>query len=242
MTEPERRRSFGRPRLSRNRPAADARTPSRSQAEPVPRRSRGRPKPEDAVAIEKRLLEIALQEFLRQGYGGASMTRIVHAARASKTTMYSRYSSKEELFRAIIAGQIDRLSPSASLESEGDPLPLAEGLKSYASHMLKLNLHDDLLGVNRLIYTESFRFPELGAALAERTELGIQRICDFIRERATADGVPCQEPRAVAETFIFMIRGWYVNAMLSNRPVSSADRERWVECAVRTLLAARADW
>ena len=188
------------------------------------------------------MLEAALGEFLQHGYGGASMTRIVHAAGVSKTTLYSRYPSKEELFRAIVSAQIERLSPSASLRSDAGPLALEQGLISYANHMLKLSLQGDLLGVDRLIYSESCQFPELGAAAAERTELGIRRISGFIRECAVSDGIPCRDPKAIAEAFIFMIRGWYVNVMLSNRKVSSAQRENWVKRAVHSLLAARSDW
>lgn len=185
---------------------------------------------------------MALKEFLVHGYGGASMTRIVKVAGISKTTLYSRFASKAELFRAIIDRQIEHLSPSTPLQfAEGRP-NLEKGLKSFANHMLQLSLQGDVLGINRLMYSESYRFPELGAAAAERTELGIRRISSFIRECANADGIPCQDPEGVAESFILMIRGWFVNVMLTNRPVTAAQRQRWVERAVHTLLSAREDW
>jgi AcrR family transcriptional regulator len=207
-----------------------------------PKRSRGRPTSEDAVVIERKLLELGLREFLQHGYGGASMTRIVQAAGVSKTTLYSRYPSKGELFRAIVYAQIERLSPSASLRSDAGPLALEQGLMSYANHMLQLSLQGDLLGVDRLIYSESCQFPELGAAAAERTELGIKRISGFIRECAIRDGIPCRDPKAVAEAFIFMIRGWYANVILGNRKVGPAQREHWVKRAVHALCSDRSDW
>ena len=203
---------------------------------------RGRPKPEDVAIIERKLLAVALNEFLQHGYGGTSMTKIVKAAKVSKTTLYSRFSSKEELFRAIIHAQIERLSPSASLRSDAGPLGLGQGLKSFANHILKLNLEGDLLGVNRLIFSESHRFSELGAAAAEKNELGIKRISGFIRECADRDGIPCRDPESVAEAFILMIRGWFVNAMLTNREVSATEREEWVNRAVYTLLSDRKGW
>lgn len=211
-------------------------------AQPGARARRGRPRSADVVDIDKRLLDAALGEFLGHGYGGASMTRIVQAAGASKTTLYSRYPSKEQLFRAIIREQIERLSPSASLRSDAGPLGLEQGLVAYANDMLTRSLQGDLLGVDRLIYSESHQFPELGAAAAERTELGIKRIAGFIRDCAVRDGIACKDPRAPAEAFIFMIRGWYANVVLGNRNVSPAQRERWVGRAVRALLAARSDW
>lgn len=216
--------------------------PAIEKAKLKPGRSRGRPRPEDVADIGSKLLQVALKEFLQHGYGGTSMTKIVKAAKGSKTTLYSRFASKEELFRAIIREQIDYLAPSAWLRSDGGPLDLEQGLNSYANHMLQLSLQGDLLGVNRLIYSESHRFPELGAAAAEKTELGIKRIAGFIRDCAVADGIPCKDPDGVAEVFILMIRGWYVNVMLTNRDVPATQRQDWVKRAVHTLLAARKDW
>ena len=215
---------------------------AREKAKVKPTRSRGRPRLEDIAAIESRLLDAALQAFLQYGYGGASMTQIVKAAGVSKTTLYSRFSSKEQLFRAIIFQQIDALSPSELLSAYTDPPDLVQGLKSFANHMLAQSLQGGLLGVNRLMYSESHRFPELGASAAERTALGIKRISSFIRHCAAADGIACRDPDGVAEAFILMNRGWYVNILLTNSEVSVAEREQWVERAVHILLSARADW
>ena len=205
-------------------------------------RPRGRPRPEDVADIEDKLLSIALQEFQEQGFGAASVTRIVETAGMSKTTLYSRYPSKELLFRAILKRQIERYSPWASLTADAGPLDLELGLKNYANRTLKLSLENDELAVNHLIYSEIHRFPELGLAAAERTEIGIKRIADFIRACAVAEKIPCRDPESVAEVFIHMIRGWYINVMLSRRNVSDTQRKQWVERAVRTLLASREDW
>lgn len=216
--------------------------PSRTKAADKPRRTAGRPKREDVAAIDGKLLAVALREFCTHGYGGSSLNRIVSAAEVSKTTLYARFSSKEELFRAIMHQQIERIDAGAALSYGRSGPDLEKGLKAFANRMLSLSLHGDLLEVNRLVSSESQRFPELGAAAAERMALGIKRIASFIRECADFDGVPCKDPDAVAEVFILMLRGWYVNVMLTNVPVSAARRERWVQRAVHTLLSARADW
>ncbi|MDR2858646.1 MAG: TetR/AcrR family transcriptional regulator [Novosphingobium sp.] len=206
------------------------------------RRSRGRPKLEDVAQIESRLLDIALKEFLAHGYGGTSLTRIVKAAGISKTTLYTRFASKDELFRAIIGRQIDRLSAVNTLRSGEGALDLACGLRAYGNRTLEISLEGDLLQVNRLIYSESGRFPELGLAAAERSQRGIADVADFITGCAAADNIPCRDPQAIAGAFIFMLRGWYVDMLLTNRPVSAGQRRRWVDTAVDTLLAGRAEW
>ncbi len=215
---------------------------ARTGTRPAKRRSRGRPTPEDAVRLEERLLSIALEEFLEHGYGAASMSRIVAAAGVSKTTLYSRYPSKEALFRAIVSRQVGSLEPALVLQSQGRWLDLESGLRAYANHMLALSLQRETLGVNRLLYSESSRFPELGLAAAERNELGVQRITDFLRARAAEDGLACADARSVAELFILMIRGWYINVLLTNRTVTDDEREQWVARAVHILVSGREQW
>ncbi|MGB3621809.1 MAG: TetR/AcrR family transcriptional regulator C-terminal domain-containing protein [Ketobacter sp.] len=205
-------------------------------------RPRGRPRPEDVGAIESKYLEVALKEFLQYGYGDAAMARIAQAAGGSKTTLYSRYPSKEDLFRAIIFDQIARASPEAALRSGAAPLGLEQGLKSFANHMLEHSLQADQIAVNKLMYSESYRFPELGVASAEKTNRGILRISAFIRESASRDRVPCANPDAVAKAFIFMIRGWYIHHLLTDTTVTDKERKQWVDQAVNTLVLSREDW
>lgn len=215
---------------------------TRKPARKPTQRTRGRPRPEDAAAIETELLDIALKEFLEHGYGGTSLTRIVKLAGVSKTTLYSRFASKSELFHAIIHRQIEQLSPATLLPHLDTPGHLEEGLKAWANHMLEENLKGEFLGVTRLIFSESHRFPELAAAAAERNALGLKRVSQFIRECADADGVACRDPDGAAEAFLQMMRGWHANAMLSNRRVTRAQRKRWVDRSVHVLLSSREAW
>ncbi|RLU00043.1 MAG: TetR/AcrR family transcriptional regulator [Ketobacter sp.] len=205
-------------------------------------RSAGRPSTDDVQEIENLILQVALGEFLERGYGGASLTRIVEQAGISKTTLYSRYGSKEELFRAIIFNQINRIDPGSLLKIDSIDCDLEQGLKSYANKMLELNLQGEMLAVNKLINSESSRFPELGAAAAERTRLGVVRIADFIRRCTQADGILCGNPELVAEAFIMMLRGWYMNVLLTNETVTTAKRRKWVEGTVHILLSSKEHW
>jgi TetR/AcrR family transcriptional regulator, mexJK operon transcriptional repressor len=206
------------------------------------RRARGRPTLEDVEGLESKLLAVALSEFVQHGYGGTSMRRIVHVAGISKTTLYSRFSSKEQLFRAIMRQQIERLSAATSRSPHPVRLKLEKVLMAYANHMLEMSLSGDLLEVNRLIYGESHRFPELGSAAEERTELGVQQVAALIRDHARADRFPCSDPEGIAEAFIHMLRGWYVNVLLTNTKVPAAQREQWVARAVHALISGRRDW
>lgn len=205
-------------------------------------RSRGRPTLEQGAEIDGQVLDVALAEFLRHGYGGTSMARIVRTAGISKTTLYSRYSSKEQLFRAIMTRQMDRALGATLVQLQISETDLEKGLGAYADRSLEISFKGGLLGVNRLIYSESHRFPELGIAAAERTQIGVRQIADFIVHCAAARGSVPSDPYAVAEAFILMLRGYYVNLMLTDRPVARAARQDWVHRTVRAFIAGRDGW
>lgn len=205
------------------------------------RRQRGRPSVDDAATINDEILDIALQQFVRHGYG-VSMAQIVKVAGVSKTTMYSRFSSKEELFGAIMRKQIARVDETMPLGSPRSYHDLNTGLRNYANRTLEVSLETGFLEVNRLIYSEARRFPELGVAAAERADVGIAQLSEFIRCRAEIDGIPCNDPDGVAEVLIMLMRGWYLNAMLTNATVPVRVREDWVARSVRILISSRAEW
>lgn len=209
---------------------------SKIEVDEVGRRSRGRP-PSDSVAlIAEELLDVALREFVERGYGGASLSRIVKLARISKTTLYSRYRSKEELFRAIMQQQVEKLSVIATLTGAAH-LDLEKGLNAYANRTLAISLSGDLLAVNRLINSEAHRFPELALAAAERMQVGIAQIAWFIDQCHAARGLHGGDSQTVAEAFILMLRGWYVNAMLLSRDITDRERESWVDRVIPAFIA-----
>lgn len=205
------------------------------------RRQRGRPSVEDAATIDDEILDIALQQFVRHGYG-VSMAQIVKVAGVSKTTMYSRFSSKADLFGAIMRKQIARVDETMPLGSPKRYHDLEKGLRNYANRTLEVSLELEFLEVNRLIYSEARRFPELGIAAAERTRVGIAQLSEFIRCRAEIDEIPCSDPDSVAEVLILLMRGWYINAMLTHAAVPMRVREDWVARSLRILISSRAEW
>jgi AcrR family transcriptional regulator len=205
-------------------------------------RARGRPRAADVAELEARLVRVARQTFIAHGYGASSMNEIARAARVSKTTLYARFPSKADLFRAIIDDQIrggslhilHAFSPAArTLEAK---------LREYGEHTLRASLKGDMLHLNRLIYGEAPRFPEIAETAWRRGRIGVGQVAELIREHAEADGIACRDPEAVAEAYISMLRGWYQDAILRNRPATAAEVAAAVDSFLRILLAGRAGW
>jgi len=208
------------------------------------KRNRGRPRLADVADIENKLLEVAMREFVNHGYGGASMNNIVKEAGVSKTTLYSRFPSKKDLFTALIVAQAMRLAPSKLLEFEfrpGQP-NLSRGLKAYAKFTLEHSLRGELLGINRLLYAESHRFPELRDLAQRRLEMGVERVQQFIEGCARFEGYTVAHSRRVAEAFMMLMRGWQVTSVVVNENVSSREIDEWVDSVVDLFVQDSSHW
>ena len=113
-----------------------------------------------SVDKAEQILKGALPEFLKCGYARTSMDRIASSAGVSKQTLYSHFSDKEGLFRALIehmAARKFQLLWSKPLEGEPE-----EVLRGLAKRILSELNDTDHLDFTRLIVAESRERPDLG--------------------------------------------------------------------------------
>jgi AcrR family transcriptional regulator len=73
------------------------------------------------------VLDAALDLFLERGYEGASMAGIAEAAGVTKPVVYACFPSKEELFRALLRREEERILGEIQAAFEGADLSDPEG-------------------------------------------------------------------------------------------------------------------
>lgn len=106
---------------------------------------------------EKRqsIIEAAHEAFLEVGFHEASMADIATRSRASKATLYSYFSSKEELYAEVMLS-----AASEILESFGQlrlDMPLRDSLIAFGRHFLPAILSPSIIALRRLAIAESDR-------------------------------------------------------------------------------------
>jgi AcrR family transcriptional regulator len=113
------------------------------------------------MANRKRdILEAGTRVFLDTGYTAASIDMVAAAANISKPTIYKYFSSKEELFSAIIK------SLAEGIEQDLErlcikKLPPAEAMTTYGKGILNVLIHPDSVALYRLIIAEGGRSTEI---------------------------------------------------------------------------------
>jgi AcrR family transcriptional regulator len=206
------------------------------------RRPRGRPRLEDVADIENELVEVALSEFLKHGYGGTSMATIVKAAGVSKTTLYSRFASKEDLFIAMMKKMVQGDLSARIRAVEAPSRPLADMLREFAYRSLEIGLDPVHYGAIRLIYGESHRFPELreaGEALAQASRSGILNIIIGFAER---EGLTFKDPTLPADFLALSLRGVHLAIVLSENNELDAARREEIDRMIDLLVASMDRW
>lgn len=123
-------------------------------------RRRGRPTKANEEAITPSILDHATAEFFRLGYNEANVAVVAKLAGCSKRTLYARFASKADLFRACLEHFVEKrlrgiqmnLRASDSLEKQ--LVAAATALCSYVQEKETYNLH-------RLQVEDNQRFPEM---------------------------------------------------------------------------------
>ena len=124
-----------------------------------------------------KLQKVAADLFLRRGYEGVTIDKIVELAGGSKSTIYSEFGGKCGLFITSIE-DLCRESNEPLTKIDYTGLNLEESLKKLSFHILKLITAKRAVELHRLAIGESLNCPEVGEAWYTH---GPARTASFIR-------------------------------------------------------------
>ena len=131
-----------------------------------------------SIARNDKLQRVAADLFLKRGYDGVTIDKIVELAGGSKSTVYSEFGGKCGLFISSIENLCrDFNEPLAKIDYTG--LSLEESLKKLASHILRLITSKRAVELHRLAISEALHCPEVGQAWYTH---GPARTASFIQD------------------------------------------------------------
>ena len=204
----------------------------------------GRPSRADALRLRQRILEVATELFLAEGYGSTTIEAVAARAGISKRTLYHRFDDKSALFAAVVHEIIAQVRPPAGV-------PLIEGatlhdvLRRLAGMILRAALSPKALALHRLVMAESARFPELIRAVhgdgstREATTLISGLLARDLRESK----LNAENRTFAAEQFIFMIVSLpQRRAVGYGTPMTAAELDAWADKTVALFLNGCRGW
>jgi AcrR family transcriptional regulator len=183
-----------------------------------------------------RILAVARQLFLEQGYGATSLQQIAGRAGVTKRTVYVKLGDKATLFSAVVEDVLAGWKHALNgIDASG---PLQTRLEQIGLQILDLVLARDVVRLVRVVYGETHRFPELVELMARQTEDGLPpRLAALLAAERRARGAPRGDELKAASMLHEMIVAWPLRQAIYGRAaLSKAERLEWVQAAIRLFL------
>jgi TetR/AcrR family transcriptional regulator, mexJK operon transcriptional repressor len=197
----------------------------------------GRPTRADALELRDRILEVATELFLTEGYGSTSIEAVAGRAGISKRTFYHRFDDKAALFVAVVHRIIEQIRPPPEV-------PLLEGttleeiLRRLAGLILRAALSTQAIALHRLITAESMRFPNLARAVNdEGSQEATELIGDLLARELRDPRLTVELRRFAAAQFLHMVIAMPQRRIMGlGAPMTPSELDAWADDAVNLFL------
>src|ERR1700731_4069738 len=187
-----------------------------------------------------KLQKVAADLFLKRGYEGVSIDKIVELAGGSKSTIYSEFGGKCGLFISSIENLCRQSNePLAKLDYTG--LNLEQSLKRLSFHILKLITAKRSVELHRLAIGEALNCPEVGEAWythgPARTASFIRSVLESRRDELQETAVPIERMAVILHD---SLTGDILYRLLAGvgKHQNDAELERLASAAVDLIFGA----
>ena len=193
----------------------------------------------DGGAKRRQIMDGARTAFLSAGFDGASMNDIARAAGVSKGTLYAYFSSKDELFEAIIrAEKAQAAERLCAFRREGDT---REMLTDFGVRLMRRICEPGHLALARVVIAAVEKFPNVGRAYYEAGPLyGATRLADELKALEKAGALKVPDPERAAWHFLDLCQSNVLKRLLFGvaETASPEEIEASVKAGVEAFLKA----
>ena len=134
------------------------------------------------------LLAAALDLFVEKGFAATRVEEVARRAGVSKGTLFLYFTSKEELFKAVVRENISGRFPQWSSVIDSFPGPTADLLRAAITEWWAHVGETKASGISKLVMSEASNFPELAAFYHHEVVEPGHALVQRILERGVARG------------------------------------------------------
>jgi AcrR family transcriptional regulator len=167
-------------------------------------------------AKREKILDVARDIFLNEGYAASSMSNIAARLGGSKGTLYNYFRSKEELFEAYVRRHCDvlRLDMQSILNEGGTTRNV---LFEWGLRFVTLTTSDQVIRHYRLILAEAERSPHIARKFYESGPLrGTEVLAKFMQTACERGDIVEVTSIQAAQHFVALCQHRHLKARLCN--------------------------
>ncbi len=196
----------------------------------------------DDSAKRRQILDGARRVFLSEGFDGASMNEVARTAGVSKGTLYVYFTSKEDLFAALLRDEKSSQAEQICRFDDDGP-DVRATLDIFAARFMDLMLRPDSLAHLRTVIAVAPKFPAIGRAYYEAgPETGRRRLALYLDRQVAAGRLAIPDTPAAAQHFFALCKeSVFLEVLLCVLPrPTEAEIDRQVKRAVGLFLQSYA--
>lgn len=197
--------------------------------------------PDDAAAMRRKaFIDAARTLFFAKGYAGTTMSSIASKVGGSKTTLWTYFPSKEDLFAAVVDDIVERYGDALTIDLPLDE-PVPDVLRRFGTVLMTKLTATPLLSLYRLVVGEAERFPHLAETFYDRgPRRGKARAAEWVAEKMVRGEIRMGDPMRAVQQFAGLCQsGLYQFAVLGLPEARDLARlEEEVDAAVDTFCRA----
>lgn len=202
---------------------------------------RGRPAAGQDPVKRDQILEGAWRVFSRMGFDAASMNDITREAGVSKGTIYVYFSSKEELFEALMDKYRAKFF-AGIYETLNQDTPVAETLAAFGKKLVKLVSSDKVVSGQRVVIGVTERMPEVGQVFYRKGPCqGLTLLTSYLTDQVRRGNLTIADTQLAADQFSSLCQAGIFRRRLfgdMTEPPPDEEIDRNVDSAVAMFMAA----
>lgn len=186
------------------------------------------------------ILVAAYEEFIERGFGATSMDQIARTANVSKATLYAYFSSKEDLFAAIMPSKCREAADKFD-EIDLETADPGTVLRQLGRALMNILMSPEAIALFKLVVAEAHRFPELSRIFFDAGPSVITERVAYVFTRLEKRNVLVMEsPETAAIQFLSILKGqMHTRLVLGLIPAATPDEvDRLIETTVSLMVRA----
>jgi AcrR family transcriptional regulator len=204
----------------------------------VQKNHRGRPHLRSDEKTRKLIFKAAWYEFESYGYAATSVENVARRAGVSTKTLYRLVPNKASLLKDLVSDRFNQFAIEFKLHLP-EHAGIEAGLRQALMFCARVALHPEIVGLERVVLQEVFRFPELAASFYTTGILRIAaELSKWLAEQVSHGSISIEDCDEAAGFLIGMlVSAPHRETIYADRPLPSRQRiEKRVQSCVALFL------
>lgn len=175
--------------------------------------------------------------FLEKGFELATIDAIAASVGMTKRTIYANYADKSALFKAAVQRASERYSVSVETLRALETPDLEQTLVAVAALRIRNVMTPAGLKLQRILSTESYRFPEIFTMNHElSTRPTLDFLADLLRRHEAAGAADVKDAEMAALAFMTLVLSGPARSIGAGATFTDAELDNRIHFAVRLFL------